>query len=288
MRLRIVLTSCPDRHGRLGGCGGSGDSVEPSGRTQVVASFYPLAFAAAAIGGTRVEVTNLTPAGAEPHDLEITPHDVGRVRSADLVLLLGRGFQPQVEDAAGSGDRVLRLLDTPGLRVRSNGDPHVWLDPLRYALHREADRRRPRSAGAAAERFVGRLTLARPRISAGPRSRAGGTRSSRATRRSPTSRSATASDRWRSRGSTPRPSRRPRDLGQVIATVRRAGATTVFGETLLSRRLADTVARETGARTAVLNPIEGLTSARGRSRRQDYFALMRANLAALRRGLGCR
>jgi zinc transport system substrate-binding protein len=72
----------------------------------------------------------------------------------------------------------------------------------------------------------------------------------------------------------------------VIRTIRRTGATTVFFETLVSPRLAETVARETGTRTAVLNPIEGLTKEQ-RSVGKDYFVLMRENLASLRKGLGC-
>ena len=73
----------------------------------------------------------------------------------------------------------------------------------------------------------------------------------------------------------------------MIQVVRRTHATTVFFETLVSPRLADTVAREVGARTAVLDPIEGLTPDE-QKRGEDYFALMRQNLAALRKALGCR
>ncbi len=112
-----------------GGSGGSDD-----GRTRVVASFYPPAFAAEEVGGSSVSVRNLTPPGAEPHDLEATPGDVQELQDADLVLLLGGGFQPQLDDAAGEGDHVLHLLETPGLDRLEDGDVHVWLDPLRYGV----------------------------------------------------------------------------------------------------------------------------------------------------------
>jgi zinc transport system substrate-binding protein len=79
----------------------------------------------------------------------------------------------------------------------------------------------------------------------------------------------------------------PQDLAHVIELVRRTHATTVYFETLVSPRIAETVAREAGARTAVLNPIEGLTD-EDESRGENYFSLMRANLSELRRGLGCR
>jgi len=251
----------------------------------VVASFYPLAFAAEEVGGTKVAVTNLTPTGAEPHDLEVSPADVGRLGSAALVLLLGRGFQPQLEDAAGGGARVLRLLDTPGLDLRSNGDPHVWLDPIRYA-------RIVTRVGAAlhAEDAAGRLARRVRELDGEYRRGLARCRH----REIVTSHEAFAylAARYGLRqvaitGLNPEAEPGPRDLDRVISVVRKTRATTVFTETLLSRRLAETVARETGARTAALNPIEGLTSDEA-DRGVDYFDLMRANLAALRKGLECR
>ena len=79
----------------------------------------------------------------------------------------------------------------------------------------------------------------------------------------------------------------PRELEEVVDRVRDAKATTVFFETLVSPRLAETVARETGAATAVLNPLEGLSEDE-LERGADYLSVMRENLRALRRGLGCR
>ena len=79
----------------------------------------------------------------------------------------------------------------------------------------------------------------------------------------------------------------PKQLAHVIHVVRRTHATTVFFETLVSPRLADTVAREVGARTAVLDPIEGVTLAE-QKRGDNYLTLMRRNLAALRKALACR
>jgi zinc transport system substrate-binding protein len=78
-----------------------------------------------------------------------------------------------------------------------------------------------------------------------------------------------------------------RQLADVVKVLRRTHATTVFFETLVSPRLARTVAREVGARTAVLDPIEGLTPSE-EARGADYLSLMRSNLTALRRALGCR
>jgi zinc transport system substrate-binding protein len=88
-------------------------------------------------------------------------------------------------------------------------------------------------------------------------------------------------------GLSPEAEPTPRDLERVVDQVRAVGATTVFFETLISPRLAETVAREVGAKTAVLDPIEGLTEKEAAAG-EDYFSVMRENLAALRKALGCR
>ena len=264
------------------GCGGSSAA---DGKTRVVAAFYPLAFAAEQIGGPGVDVRNVTPASAEPHDIEVSPRDVQAVKDADVVLLMGHGFQPSLERAAGKGDRVVRLLDTPGLERLRNDDPHVWLDPVRYSLLVQRVARalgRPRAAATLRARLKtldgayrrGLAHCARDEIVTSHEAfaylvRRYGLRQVAVT------------------GLSPEAEVKPRDLQRTVEAVRRDGATTVFFETLVSPRVARTVARETGARTAVLNPIEGLTDAQVR-RGEDYFSLMQDNLAALRRALGCR
>ena len=62
---------------------GAAPAGAAGGDRAVVASFYPLAYAAERIGGQRVDVTDLTPAGAEPHDLELSPDQVDEVLDAD-------------------------------------------------------------------------------------------------------------------------------------------------------------------------------------------------------------
>ena len=264
------------------GCGG-GSAGSPAKET-VVASFYPLAYAAEEVGNGGVDVENLTPAGAEPHDLEVSPQDVAAIREADLVLLLGDGFQPQLEDAAGTGKKVLRLLDTPGLALRPDGDPHVWLDPLRYA------------------KIVGRIgqALRRPdaaaRLQARLRNLDGEYRTGLAhceRHEIVTSHEAFGylAERYGLEqvaitGLSPEVEPEPAKLQQVVELVRERGVTTIYFETLVSPRIAETVARETGAKTAVLNPIEGLTK-NEISQGENYFSLMRTNLRTLREGLGC-
>ena len=76
----------------------SGDSFSKDGSLTVMASFYPLKYLAEKIGGEHVSVTSLTPDGAEPHDLELSPKMVDSLSSADAVIYLA-GFQSAVDEA---------------------------------------------------------------------------------------------------------------------------------------------------------------------------------------------
>jgi zinc transport system substrate-binding protein len=261
-----------------------GDSVRPS-RSNVVAAFYPLAYAAVQVGGASVHVTNLTPAGAEPHDLELSPDDVAAVKNAGLVLLMGHGFQPQLERAAGTANGItLSLLDTRGLDRHGN-DPHVWLDPLRYALLVRSIGR-ALLAEPAATRFVARLQLLDREYRAGL---------AHCIRREiVTSHAAFGylARRYGLRqisveGLSPEAEPAPHELARVIGRVRASGATTVFAEPLVSDEIAQTVAREAGVEVASLDPIEGLSEERLEAG-EDYVSVMRSNLVALRKALGCR
>lgn len=283
---RIVLVAVVV--GSLAGCGGS----EPVGKGQdVVAAFYPLAYAAEQVAPA-ASVTNLTPAGVEPHDLELSPREVQRVREADRVLYLGAGFMPALEDAVQSQDGAVDLLRGEDLRRAQAGeggatglDPHLWLDPLRYA---GVVRRIAAALGppASAKALTAKLEDLDREL------RLGLTRCAR--RQIVTSHAAFGYLARRYgltqvalTGLSPEAEPSPRALEDLVRRTRRSGATTVFFETLVSPRLARTVAREAGATAAVLDPLEGLTEDRA-SAGADYFSVMRDNLAALRKALGCR
>jgi zinc transport system substrate-binding protein len=267
------------------GCAGDDAGAE----TFVAAAFYPLAYAADEIAGENVTVKNMTPAGAEPHDVELSARDVERIRSADVVLYLGSDFQPAFERAVeGASGEAVNLLGAAPLLDEEGGssvDPHIWLDPVRYtAIATRIGEALERPEGAA--RFADRVRALHARF------RRGLARCAR--REIVTSHAAFGylADRYRLQqiaitGVEPEAEPTARGLESVIREVRARGAKTVFFETLVSPELAETVAREAGVRTAVLNPIEGLTEEEV-IRGETYFSVMRANLEALRRALGCR
>ena len=269
------------------GCGGGGESAGSDDRMQVVAGFYPLAFAAEEVAGNRVEVTNLTPAGAEPHDVELSPRDVERTRSADLVLYAGGGFQPALEEAAdGAEGAAVDVLDGLDLREEDGeADPHVWLDPVRFAQVVE------RIGAELGDEAPARQLASQLRALDGEY-REGLADCDRHELVTAHDAFGYLADRYGLEvipiaGLAPEVEPTPRDLEEIVDLVEDRGVTTVFVEPLLSPEIGETVAREAGAATAVLNPLEGLTEeelARG----ENYLSVMRANLETLRTGLGCR
>jgi zinc transport system substrate-binding protein len=269
-------------------CGGE-ETAGGGDRLQVVAAFYPVAFAATRVGGRSVEVRNLTPAGTEPHDLELSPDDVDEITDADVVLYLGRGFQPSVEKVAKANHGVDLLR---GMALRG-ADPHIWLDPRLMAdAVDEVAAALTRAEPARASAFRAGAGRYRRELDALDREFAQGL----ATCRRHELVTAHAAFAYLARrygltelalaGLSPEAEPDPRRLAALADTVKAKGVTTIFYEDLVSPAVARTLARETGATTAVLSPLEGLTEPQVGAGK-TYLTVMRDNLAALRKALAC-
>jgi len=273
----------------LAACGASPNAE--SGKTQVVAAFYPLAEAVRWVGGDLVSVTDLTPPGAEPHDLELTANQVDAIRDADLAVVTGGAFQPSVEDAARQrGGPTLIAIKSPGIK---GSDPHVWLDPETMSLVVNS------TAAALAkvdpehsQAYKRRAIATNNRLEALDIEMAAGL--AECDRRVIVT-SHDSFDRLGARyrirvesiaGFSPEEEPNPRRIAELSDLVKKDGVTVIFTEELVSPRVAEVLAREVGIDTAVLSPIEGLTS-KSSARGDDYFSLMRGNLSRLESALGC-
>ena len=282
----------------LTGCASAGAGDD--GRMPVTAAFYPLQFAAERVGGEHVRVTSLTKPGVEPHDLELTPRAVGSLARSKAVVYLA-GFQPAVDQAVRTQAAGAAVDVTPAARLTLTAgdehgggaarDPHFWLDPTRLAdvataLGDDFARRDPANAAdyrANAAALVADLDALDAEFRAGlARCRS---------RELVTGHAAFGylADRYDLHqegvaGLSPDVEPDAALLRDLSARVREARVRTVYAENLVSPDLAQTVAREAGARLAVLDPLEGITEA---SRGRNYLEVMRANLATLRAGQEC-
>ncbi|MFF0722797.1 metal ABC transporter substrate-binding protein [Micromonospora sp. NPDC003816] len=322
----------------LGGVTACSTEDSPAGadpnRIDVVAGFYPLQFLAEQVGGDAVAVTNLARPGAEPHDLELNPGQVGQISEAELIIFL-HGFQPAVDEAIdqNGGDRafdvatVEPLLEAAaGGHTHSHGDddhghedddhghdhdeekkpaeeakhaeetsdgakdPHVWLDPTRLATigDKLAERLGAVDPDRAGE-YTRRAAALRTELEKLDTEFSEGLKTCQR-REIVVSHTAFGylAQKYQLEqigitGLSPEDEPSPQRLAEVTEEAREHGATTIFFETLVSPKVAETIAKEVGAQTAVLDPIEGLSADNG----GDYLSVMRTNLQTLRTALSC-
>jgi zinc transport system substrate-binding protein len=286
----LALSACADD--------ADASAAGAAGRSSIVTSFYPLQYVAARIAGDRATVTGLTPPGVEPHDLELTPRDVASVSDADLVVYL-RGFQSSVDEAVEDEAKGTALDVAPAARldrrIENQGDegtdPHFWLDPQRLkAVAGLVEQRLARADPAGAATFAAGLKAVSADLDALDASYRDGLADC-VDRDLVTSHQAFGylAERYGLTqvgisGLTPEEEPDPATLARVSDFVRAHQVRTIYYETLVSPAIARTVAGETGARTAVLDPIEGITDA---SAGRDYLTVMRANLRSLQEGQPC-
>lgn len=303
----------------VAGCGSDSPSTAsadsagtPTGeRLQVMASFYPLAFVVERVGGEHVDVSNLTPPGAEPHDLELGANDLVTLREADLVVYLD-GVSSAVDESVrtagaanaldvASAARLEKFDDADHAKVDDGHeddhageglgvDIHFWLDPVRLADVADAVAARLSTIDEdRADVYAANAGALRAELLAldGEYSAALKNCSSRdlVTSHAAFGYLAKRYDLHQESvsGLSPDDEPTPAALARVADFVRAEGVTTIFTETLVSSDVARAIAEETGAKTAVLDPLEGFAAGAD----GDFITVMRSNLAALRAGLGC-
>lgn len=287
--------------GVICGCG-SDASPESSGKPIVAAAFYPLEEIVRSIDPDAVDVVTLVPPGKEAHEYEPSARQVGDLQSAKIVFYLGSGFQPDVEKAIeGLPDSVrkvdllksidlLPITDTlqgtegeaAGEVLDTGEDPHVWLDPANMITMTTIV---AEELGTDATAYIAELRKLDDAFRSGLehcRSRVIVT-SHRAFEYL-----AHAYDLTQIPIAGVSPSEEPsaRTLEAIAKAAEANDVSTIFFEQNLPADLARTVADEVGATTAVLDPLESLSSDR-LDAGATYISVMTENLATLRSGLGC-
>ncbi|GHD22946.1 zinc ABC transporter substrate-binding protein [Streptomyces violarus] len=310
-RLIPAATAASLGLGALTACSSDSAATGNTEKFDVVASFYPMAFLAEQIGGDHANVTSLTEPGQEPHDLEISTQQRAQLEEADAALFL-KGLQPAVDEAVSQtgiktkidAASLTHLEDHGGAGHGHEGeeghseeeehgrDPHVWLDPVKYAeiaqgvgkAFEKADPDHAADYQKNTEALVKKLGGLNSDFENGlknSKSKVFFTNHAAfgylAERYGLTQEAISGVD----------PESEP-SAARVKDLQREAkadGVTTVFYETLVSDKTAKTLARDANLKTDVLDPLEGITD---NSRGDDYFQVMEANLKALQTALGAK
>ncbi|MDX3311132.1 metal ABC transporter substrate-binding protein [Streptomyces sp. ME08-AFT2] len=296
--------------GTLSACSSDSAAAANTDKFDVVASFYPMAFLAEQIGGDHVHVTSLTEPGQEPHDLEISAKQTAALQESDAVLYL-KNLQPSVDDAVAQSEiktkidaASLTTLEKHGNEVGGHAaehddheneelaglDPHIWLDPVRYAQVAEGVGKAFEKADPdhAADYKTNTATLVKKLGDLNTQFKNG--LANTKTKVFITTHAAFGylAERYglteeAINGLDPESEPSAARVKELEKMAKADGVTTVFYETLVSDKTAKTIAGDAGLKTDVLDPIEGITD---QSRGQNYFSVQQANLKALQTALG--
>ncbi|HWR23711.1 MAG TPA: metal ABC transporter substrate-binding protein [Feifaniaceae bacterium] len=286
------------------------EQVEGDGRLSVYASFYTMYDFAQKIGGEKARITVMVPDGTEPHDWEPAAADIAGLQNADLFIYNGAGMEHWAEDILASlgASAPVAVEASEGIALREGAhgdegegaeeeeehagmDPHVWLDPNNAKKELEniknafvqADPDNASYYEANYETWAKELDDLDGAFRAGLSSL-------------PRKEIIVAHEAYGYlceaygltqigiEGLAPDSEPDPGRMAEIIGLAREKGVTTIFFEELSSPDVANAIAAETGAKTAVLSPVEGLTDEE-RAAGADYLSVMRKNLDALKEAL---
>jgi zinc transport system substrate-binding protein len=271
-------------------------------KIKVVTSIYPLYFFAKEIGGDKVDVTNITPAGSEPHDYDLSIGDISKIESSDILVLNGGQMEPwgnKIKEIL-KGKKPIIISASDGLTtlfIDSENklmlDPHVWLVPklaqkevdmiangfINYKLsdrlyfEKNAKKLIDNLEEINQAYIIGLKNCRHKNIVTSHAAFGYIAREYNLKQISLT-------------GLSPDSEPSPQRLGDIAQFVKTNKVKYIFFESLVSPRIAETLAQETGAKTLVFNPLEGLTKnevALGK----DYISIQKENLANLKTALLC-
>ena len=277
-------------------------STPPSNKISVVASFYPLYYFSEQIGGNKADVVNITPSGAEPHDYEPTGTDMVKIANSRLLILNGGGLEAWGSNVQKNIDSKRTLVVTAGDGLANQTvtednqdiiDPHVWLSPLlakkmvdkiaqgfitvdpNNSLYYQtnADVLKTQLDKLDADYQMGLQNCLQKDI---------------VTSHAAFGYLATAYglNQVSIAGLSPDAEPSPKQLADIAIFAKNKKIDYIFFESLVSPKLSQTIAQEIGAKTMVLNPIEGMT-VDDLNQGKNYFTEMEKNLTNLKIALQC-
>jgi zinc transport system substrate-binding protein len=295
----------------LAGCSSTdSSSTNASGvtRLQVIATTYPMVEFSKQVAGDLADVTGLIPTGTEPHDWEPTAKDMKKIKSSGVFVYNGAGLEGWAEKALKSvnKDKVSVVEASKGIELiegiheeedpkekkKSHDhdeelDPHVWLSPALaqnqvlaiLAGFEKADPTNKDQYKKNADAYIAKLQDLDKAFKSGL---------SNVKRKEFVTQHAAFGYLAKQYGLVQvpiaglSPDQEPTaaKMTEIVKFAREKQVKTIFFETLVSPKIANTIAKEIGAKTAVLNPIEGLTE-EDKKNNLDYIGIMKQNLNAL-------
>lgn len=300
------------------GCGSEKSKTPESNESgdeklKVLASFYPMYDFAQKVGGDKVEVANMVPAGTEPHDWEPAATDIRQLEDADIFIYNGAGMEHWTEDVLSSLDNqdLVIVEASKGLELMEGEaheheedeeehededdhdtgyDPHVWLNPLNAKAEMEniknalveAD---PENEAYYTENYE-KYSVKFDQLDEKYREELADMKGKDiivAHEAFGYLCNAYGLNQVGIEGLSPDSEPDPARMKEIIEFAKENQIKTIYFEELVSPKVAETIAEEIGAKTSVLNPLEGLNDEQLKAG-EDYFSIMEENLTALKEG----
>lgn len=315
MILAILLSSA--------GCGGQNTVSNSSSdkKVTVYTSFYTMYDFTKKIGGDKINVTNLVPAGTEPHDWEPSTKDIKDLENADVLIYNGAGMEHWAEKVLNTlkNKKLVAVETTKGLQLLENEhhhdhdkehskdnkkdekkekdheemelDPHVWLNPLLAKKQMEKIKEALVSVDQANKDYYEKNFSDNARKLDELDKEFKDAVSKFKKKEIVVSHEAFGylCDAYGLKqvaieGLSAESEPSPGRMAEIVKFARENNIKVIFFEELVSPKIAQTIAKEVNAKTEVLNPLEGLDD-EGVKAGKDYFSVMRENLQALKKAL---
>lgn len=302
----------------LAGCTGSKTAnttdKKDGDKIKVYASFYPMYDFAKKIGGDKVEVTNLVPAGTEPHDWEPSAKDLAKISESDILVYSGAGMESWIDkvDQVTKDNKLVKVEASKGIDLiksehhhdeedakeedhedaheehdHGEYDPHVWLAPQNAKIQMKnikdalvkADPTNKDYYEKNFEVYSQKIDDLDVKFSTSLKD----TKSKNIV----VSHEAFAYlckaygiNQVGIEGLSPDSEPDAARMAEVTKFAKENKIKYIFFEELVSPKVSEAIAKEVGAKTAVLNPLEGLSDDQLKAG-EDYFSVMESNLKVL-------
>lgn len=257
-----------------------------SGKLQIYTSIYPIYDFTKKIGGEKISVYNMTKAGAEPHDFEITSKDMANLSKANLFIYNGGGMEHWV-DTIKEALKDIKYINTSSNINENNLDPHFWLSPINAKIQMEniknglieIDSENKNYYESNYNLYANRLTELDEKIKT--------SLSDIKNRNLVLTHPAFGhfcKEYSLNQIAIARDEADPKAMAEIIEFIKSNNVRAIFYEEFSSSKLVDSIAKETGIKILTLNPIESLSEENIASG-EDYFSIMEKNLISLSDGL---
>lgn len=310
-----LLSGCASGTGSVSSAGDAPSAAGEGQKLSVYTSFYTMQDFAEKIGGDHVTVTNLVPPGTEPHDWEPQPNDIVGLEQANVFIYNGAGMEHWADSVLGSlqNDKLVKVEASSGISLlegkaehedeeshadgaeeeeESSTDPHVWLSPLNAKKEMEniknafvqADPKNKDTYEANYSKYAAQAD----ELDSNFRKMTGELKNKDlivAHQAFGYLCKEYGLNQVAIEGLSPDSEPDAARMAEIIQFAKERKITTIFFEEMVNPKVAETIAKATGAKTAVLDPVEGLSD-ENKAKGLEYFSIMEKNLEAIREANG--